>query len=356
MSDWQSILLGTTATVRDAIAALERGALGIALVVDDEKHLLGTVTDGDVRRAILRDVSLQESVTALLLRPPGSPYAQPIAAPLGTPDDELLALMHIRAVQQVPLLDTAGRVKGLATMAELTRRSDLGIPAVVMAGGFGNRLHPLTENKPKPMLSIGDKPILERIIEGLCSHGINDIWLATHYQAGQIRAYFGDGRKWGTRIRYVHEKEPLGTAGALSLLPEHFDTPFLLMNGDLLTRLSYRTLYRFHQDVGGVMTVCVKEYDVHVPFGVVEVENGLVRSLNEKPTRRFFINAGIYVLAPQMLDYVPQNRKFDITELVQQLVQQGQRVAGFPIHEYWLDIGQRRDYRKAQEDVKNGRL
>ena len=356
MKDWQAILIRPPATVRDAIAAIERGALGIALVVDDNNHLLGTITDGDVRRAILRHVPLDGSVGELLVRPEGSPYARPITALYGTPDDELLALMHIKTVEQVPLVDPEGHVLGLATMSDLTRRRDLGIPAVVMAGGFGKRLQPLTENTPKPLLPVGDKPILERIIEGLCRHGIRDIWLTTHYQAEQIRAHFGDGHKWTAHIHYVHEETPLGTAGALSLLPERFATPFLLMNGDLLTRLNYRSLYQFHMAVGAIMTVCVKEYDTRVPYGVVEIDNGLVQGLNEKPISRFFINAGIYILMPQLLDYVPPNHRLNITELVRQLVAAGKKVASFPIQEYWLDIGRMPDYQQAQEDIKDGRL
>jgi dTDP-glucose pyrophosphorylase len=349
-------LLKPDATVRDAIAVLERAAQGIALVVDEADRLLGTVTDGDIRRAILRHVPLEAHVDELLLRPSGSPYAEPVTAPYGTPDDELLALMHIRTVHQIPLVGPEGRVVGLATMSELTRRRELGIPAVVMAGGFGTRLHPLTADTPKPLLPVAGRPILERIIEGLCRHGVCDIWLTVHYQAEQIRSHFGDGRKWNAHIRYIEEEAPLGTAGALSLLPERFDTAFLLMNGDLLTRLNFRSLYRYHMDVEAVMTVCVKEHDIHVPFGVVESENGMVRSLSEKPTSRFLINAGIYFLAPQLLDYIPKRRPFNVTDLVQQLVREGKRVASFPIREYWLDIGQLPDYEQAQEDAESGRL
>lgn len=356
MRDWQDVLLQPTATVRDAIAALERGAIGIALVVDADNRLLGTVTDGDIRRAILRDVSLDDGVEELLVRPEGSPYRRPITAPADTPDDELLALMHIKTVHQIPLIDSGGRVLGLATMSELTRRRNLGIPAVIMAGGFGTRLHPLTENTPKPLLPIGGKPILAWIVEGLRSHGITDIWISTHYHAHQIRQYFGDGSRWGASIRYVHEQEPIGTAGALSLLPERFTTPFLLMNGDLLTRLNYRSLYQFHIDVGATMTVCVKQHNIQVPFGVVEIENGLVRDLSEKPSRRLHINAGIYVLSPELIDYVPANQPYNITDLIRRLLQEGKKTASFPIREYWLDIGQMPDYEQAQDDVINGRL
>lgn len=355
MQEWQRILIRTDATLRDALAAIEGGAAGIALVVDQNNRLLGTVTDGDVRRALLRDVPLNGNVQELLVRPEGSPYAQPVIARMETPDDELLALMHIKAVQQIPLVDPERRVVGLATLSELTRRRDLGIPAVVMAGGFGARLRPLTEHTPKPLLLIGDKPILERLVEGLCTHGIRDIWMAIHYRAEQIQAYFGDGSRWNARIRYIHEKEPLGTAGALSLLPQRFETPFLLMNGDLVTRLNYRSLYRFHQDIGADMTICVKEHEVHVPYGVIEMENGFVRNLSEKPMNRFLINAGIYILDPHLLRYVP-SRRFNMTELVQQLATEGKRVASFPIQEYWLDIGHLPNYEQAQEDIENGRL
>ena len=317
MKNWRKVLIHPNATIRDAVAAIEQGAMGIALVIDEDSRLLGTVTDGDVRRAILRNVPLEGDVHELLVRPMGSPYPKPITAPYGIPEDELLALMHIKSVHQIPLVDSAGRVTGLALMSELTRRRDLSIPAVVMAGGVGTRLHPLTENTPKPLLPVGGKSILERIVEGLCRHGICDIWLAIHYHAEQIQTHFGDGRKWGIQIRYIHEETPLGTAGALSLLPERFTTPFLLMNGDLLTRLNYHSLYQFHVDVDALMTVCVKESDVRVPYGVVEVENGLVWNLVEKPTDRFFINAGIYILAPQLLDYIPRDRQFNITGLVQ---------------------------------------
>lgn len=354
MKEWRHVLLRPTATVRDAIAVLERGAMGIALVVDTDNRLLGTVTDGDIRRAILRNVPLEGSVDELLFRHEDSPYKHPITAQAGTPFDELLALMHIKKVHQIPLVDANGRVLGLATMSELTRRSSLGIPAMVMAGGFGTRLHPLTESTPKPLLPVGGKPILAWLVEGLCSHGITDIWIATHYHADQIRDFFGDGGRWGASIRYVHEEEPLGTAGALSLLPERFTTPFLLMNADLLTRLNYRSLYQFHLDVGAVMTLCVKRHSIQVPYGVVELENGLVRSLNEKPRRLLYINAGIYVLSPELLDYVQPGRRCDVTDLIRRLLAEGKRTASFPIREYWLDIGQMPDYHQAQADVQNG--
>jgi dTDP-glucose pyrophosphorylase len=356
MKDWRETCIHSNASVRDAIAALELSAVGIALVVDEDNRLIGTVTDGDVRRGILRNVPLEGSVRELLARPTGSPYAKPITAPIGTPDDEILAMMHIKSVHQIPLVDSDGHVMGLALMADLTRRADLGIPAVVMAGGFGTRLYPLTEHVPKPLLPAGNKPILEHIVEGLAGHGIREIWLTTHYHADQIRARFGDGREWHVRIRYIYEETPLGTAGALSLLPERFSTSFLLMNGDLLTRLNYRSLFQFHEDVGADMTVCVNEHDIRVPYGVVEVKNGLIRRLDEKPVNRHFINAGIYVLTPGLLDFIPQNRRFDITELVQTLVAQGKKVVSFPIQEYWLDVGQMPDYERAQEDVKNGRF
>lgn len=353
MVDWRKVLLQPTATVRDAIAALERGAMGIALVVAGDNRLLGTITDGDIRRAMLRDVSLSDGVQELLVRPEGSPYQHPITAPAGTPDDELLALMHIKTIHQIPLLDPDGRVLGLATMSELTHRRNLGIPAMVMAGGFGTRLYPLTENTPKPLLPVGGKPILAWIVEGLCSHGITDIWITIHYHADQIRDYFGGGSKWGARIRYVHEKEPLGTAGALGLLPERFTTPFILMNADLLTRLNYRSLYQFHLDVGAVMTVCVKQHSIQIPYGVVEVENGLVRDLSEKPSRYLQINAGIYVLSPELIDYVPRAQHYNITDLIRRLLAEDRRTASFPIREYWLDIGQMPDYHRAQADIEN---
>jgi NDP-sugar pyrophosphorylase family protein len=238
----------------------------------------------------------------------------------------------------------------------LTRSKDLGIPAVVMAGGFGTRLYPLTKEVPKPMLLIGEKPLLEHIVEGLSRHGIRNIWLTTHYRPEQIREYFREGHKWNVEIHYIHEAEPRGTAGALGLLPKPFDTSFILMNGDLLTRLNYRALYQFHQDTGAAMTICVKEHQVNVPYGVVEAKDGMVYSLSEKPISRFHINAGIYVLTPQLLSYIPQERAYNVTELIRKLIATGQKVVSFPVQEYWQDIGQLPDYEKARRDFSKGRF
>jgi dTDP-glucose pyrophosphorylase/CBS domain-containing protein len=356
MENWQTFLVHTDATVRDAIAAIERGTAGIALVVREGKRLVGTVTDGDVRRAILRGVPLSGNVQELLRRDPDSPYAEPITAPVGTPADELVTLMHLKKINQIPLLDNAGRVVGLVTLSELTRRKELDVPAVIMAGGFGTRLYPLTKDIPKPMLPVGEKPLLEHIIKGLSSHGIRDIWLTVHYRSAQIRDYFGEGRKWNIQIHYINEEEPRGTAGALGLLPKPFDTAFLLMNGDLLTRLNYRALYQFHRDTEAAMTVCVKEHQVNVPYGVVEAQDGLVYGLSEKPISRFHINAGIYMLTPELLRYIPQGNAYNVTDLIRTLIANGQKVVSFPVQGYWQDIGQLPDYEKARRDFAEGRF
>jgi NDP-sugar pyrophosphorylase family protein len=221
-----------------------------------------------------------------------------------------------------------------------------------MAGGFGKRLLPLTQNTPKPMLPIGEQPLMERMIGQLRDAGIHRVNVTTHFEPEKIRDYFGDGERFGVNLNYVSEERPLGTAGALRLI-ETKKEPLLIINGDILTRVDFRAMLDFHREHQADLTVGVREYDFQVPYGVIETEGARVTGVNEKPVYKFFVNAGIYLLQPALDEFIPKDERFDMTDLIEKLIAAGRTVASFPIMEYWLDIGRLADYERAQEDVKN---
>ena len=354
-SELNRLCISPTQTIREAIAAIDRGGEGIALVLDDSRRLIGTVTDGDIRRALLGGIDVGVSVTVLLGRKASSLYPSPVTAPFGTSRAALLQLMQERVLRQIPLVDATGRVQGLALLSELLPAQATALQAVIMAGGFGTRLLPLTEELPKPMLRVGDRPLLERIIVQLRDVGIRQVNVTTHHQRDRIVDYFGNGEAFGVEMHYVNEDRPLGTAGALGLMPTP-DAPVLVINGDILTQVDFRAMVAFHQEHKADMTVGVRQYSFQVPYGVVECDGAHVSRLTEKPELRFFVNAGIYLLEPTVHRHIRSDCHFDMTDLIQCLLDAHQPVVSFPIHEYWLDIGHHPDYMRAQEDVENGRV
>ena len=343
-------MISPTATVRETLARINLSE-GFALIVDEDRHLLGTVTDGDIRRAVLANINLEAPVQKLIDIRNRELYPTPVTAPAGTSPGDLLGLMTERLVRQVPLLDKQGRVVDLALLEDLVKQHDLPLSAVVMAGGFGTRMRPLTDDFPKPMLPIGDKPVLQLIIEQLQSAGISKVQLTTHFKPDVIRKHFGDGKKFGVDLQYVNEDQPLGTAGALGLVPD-INEPMLVLNGDVLTQVDFRALVAFHREHKAELTVGVRQYDFQVPYGVVQCEGAEVQGVEEKPTLNFFVNAGIYLLEPSAHRSIPTGQKFDMTDLIGKLRSEGRRVVAFPVVEYWMDIGRHVDYEQAQEDVK----
>lgn len=342
-------------SIRDVMTCIDRNAQGIALVVDKERRLLGTVTDGDIRRAILAKINLEKPVTELLTRKAGSPYPQPVTASVGTKRDKILALIQEHSVRHVPLLDGDGHVVDLAMLDELLPEQVLPVQAVIMAGGFGIRLRPLTEELPKAMLPVGDRPLMELIVEQLRQAGIRRVSVTTHYMPEKIVEHFGDGSNFGVELSYVPEDRPLGTAGALGLMKTPQE-PMLVINGDILTQVNFRAMLDYHREHKADLTVAVRKYDLNVPYGVVESDGSFVQGLTEKPSFSLFVNAGIYLLEPAVHRYIPNGQHFDMTELIQRLLKEKRPVASFPIVEYWLDIGLHADYKQAQEDIKNGRF
>ena len=323
------------------------------MVVDDERRLIGTVTDGDIRRAILVDFDLGLSVRTLLERREAAPQPGPITAVVGTTETELLHMMNEHALRQIPLVNAVGQVVDLALLRVLAKDYELPLRAVVMAGGYGTRLRPLTEDLPKPMLPMGDRPLLELIIEQLRQAGIRQVDLTTHYKGERIEQHFGDGRDFGVEIQYVNEDQPLGTAGALSLL-DTSDEPLLVINGDILTDVDFREILHFHRDQQADMTVAVRQYEIQVPYGVIETDGVAITGIAEKPAVRQFINAGIYLLNSEVCRFIPNGQPYDMPDLINRLIAEGLRVVCFPVREYWLDIGKLEDYHRALADVEKG--
>ena len=333
------------------MACIDSGDAQIALVVDEKQRLLDTITDGDVRRAILAGIDLDSPVSVLQDRRAGSPYPEPVTAPLGAERAVLLRMMQQRGVRQMPLLDESQRVAGLVTLRDLLVGEILPLRAVVMAGGYGHRLKPLTDDLPKPMLPIGNKPLLELIINQLRDAGVREINVTTHYKSESISKHFRDGRDFGVDIRYLHEKEPMGTAGALSLLDKSDDT-LLVINGDILTRIDFRAMLDFHREHDADMTVGVRSHEIRIPYGVIESDGVVITGIAEKPVVQRFISAGIYMLDPDVLGHIPPDRPSDMPDLISGLLDHKRRVVGFPVHEYWLDIGHIEDYRKAVAEME----
>jgi len=343
--DASGILVGPDTSIRAALEIIDSQGMQIALVVDGDRRLLGTVTDGDVRRGILAGRDLADPVQRVM-------HVGPTTASPETGRDRLLAAMKSRRIHQVPVVDARGRVLGIEILDELLVREPVDNPVLLLAGGKGQRLRPFTEHVPKPLLEVGGRPILERIVGDLRDAGFRRFWLSVNYRADMIEAHFGDGAAFGVSIAYLHEERPLGTAGALGLLPEAPELPFLVMNGDLLTAVDPRLLLDYHRGLGAEATMCVRGFDMTVPYGVVERDGHRFVSIEEKPVQNFFVNAGIYALSPSVLDLVDPGARLDMPELFARLASAGREAAVYPLREYWLDIGRPAELDQARSEVR----
>lgn len=341
-------------SMREVLRRIDANGKGVAVAVDAAGRFLGLVTDGDVRRAILAGLDFEQTVAEFLARkavPGGHP---PLTAPPETSENDLRRMIDASGVRHLPLVDGDGRFVGLALKSDLTRESEPALRAVVMAGGKGVRLRPFVAT-PKPLVKVGNKPVIERIVDQLKESGVTRINVTTHYKADKIQEHFGDGSRFGVQVGYTYEDEPLGTAGALALV-EPSDEPMLVINGDIMTTVDFRAMLAFHREQKSDLTVAVRTYEVSVPFGVVEAEGAKVTRLVEKPSLKFFINAGIYLLEPAVVRRIPQGRKTDMTDLIGQLLETGGNVTSFPIHEYWVDIGQMDDFIRVETDALEGKF
>lgn len=347
MKDWRQIVVSPETTLRDAIARIDGSGLQLALVLDRDGRLAGVLSDGDIRRAILRGCDLASSTADVM-------NCNPTTAPASSKRNELLALMRRKVLHHVPLINSEMHVVGLATLDELTGVLERPNWVVLMAGGLGSRLMPLTENCPKPMLQVGGKPILESILESFSEQGFRQFFLSVNYLAHAVRDHFGDGSQWGVDISYLHEDKRLGTAGALSLLPDRPSDPLVVMNGDLLTRVRFDNMLNFHSEHGAAATMAVREYDFQVPYGVVQLNGSNIAAIEEKPVHRFFVNAGIYTLSPEVFEHIPNDTFFDMPTLFDRMLAAGHPTSAYPLREYWLDIGRLEELERAQNEWSNG--
>lgn len=353
--DLTNLTIGLGDSIHDAIAQMELSKLGIVLVVDSAQKLLGTITDGDLRRATLASIEMESPVSTILAHKAGSPFAKPVTAPVGAERSELLRILEERVILHLPLVDEDERVVALVTMGDLLVRKTDPLQAVIMAGGMGTRLMPLTNDLPKPMLQVGDRPLLEIIVSQLKAADIRNIKVSVRHQAEKIEDYFGDGKAFGVDITYSAEDQPLGTAGALGLMRPPDDTT-LVFNGDILTAVDLRAMLAYHRENHADLTVAVHQQEFQVPYGVVECDGSFVKALSEKPVIKSFINAGIYLLEPSVYGLIPDGERYDMTELIGRLLEEDKPVAAFPVREYWIDIGEPRNYERANEDITEGRV
>jgi len=347
MLDVSLVSISPFATALEALKVIDRGAAQIALVVDEQQRLVGTLTDGDIRRGLLHGETLEASAERLMNRQ--FSFVRSVED-----QSEVLEMMRRELLRQIPVLDEQGRVVELLLLQELLMPSQLSNAVVIMAGGKGTRLRPHTEHCPKPMLPVDGKPMLEILLEQCIASGFRQFYLSVNYLKEQIIEHFGDGKAWGVAIDYLVEDQPLGTAGSLQLLPVSVQEPFLVMNGDVLTRLNPSHLLRFHFEHEAAGTLCVREHITTVPFGVVQANGVELAGFEEKPSYRQLVNAGVYVIDPQLLPLLPPHQPTDMPTLLQSAQQAGHRVAVCPIHEYWIDVGRPETLRQAYQEWPTG--
>lgn len=340
----EEIVVHSETSLMDTMRLIDNLSTQFVIVVDSKNTLLGTVTDGDIRRGILRGEGLEVPIKTVM-------NIKPIVAQTGLSFTKYKKIMKEKKLRQLPIVDDSNHIVDvlfLDAMQLATNKNQV----VLMLGGLGTRLRPLTNDIPKPMLKVGNKPIVETIVEGFKQYGYANFIFSVNYKKEVIQNYFQTGEAFGINIEYIEEQKRMGTAGALSLIENRPTEPFFVMNGDLLTQVNYDKLMQFHLEHGSMATMCVREYEYQVPYGVIETNGTNLTAIREKPVHRSFVNAGIYVLSPEVFDYIPEDAFYDMPTLFEKLVGVGQKTSVFPIHEYWLDIGQIDDFQRANEKYK----
>lgn len=345
MKNTDKIKLPLGASLRDALNIIDAGGMHIAIVTDDCDRIIGLVSDGDIRRALIGNKSLDDSVVDILNK-------QPITVKENDPAADILAKAKKYRLSQLPVVDNENKLLDVIDITSLVTPLSKSNPVVLMVGGLGTRLRPLTDKMPKPLLKVGDKPILHTIIKQFRLYGFKNIILCVNYRAEMIREYFGNGSKFGVNIEYVYEDKRMGTAGALSLI-KGIEKPFFVMNGDLLTNINFEYLYKYHLSTNAEATMCVREYEYQVPYGVIEMKGNNILKITEKPIQSFYVSAGIYMLDPSVLQHIPEDKFYDMPTLFDDIMQNSGRAVSYPIKEYWMDIGQINEYKKANEEYSN---
>jgi dTDP-glucose pyrophosphorylase len=343
---WQSTLLPMGATIQQAIHSLETSCMQIVLAVAEDNQLIGTLTDGDIRRAFLKGHRLDSVIDDVVNR-------NPLVVPPEIGKDLVLQLMKFNRIHQLPTVDQDGIVVGLHVWDIILAPATIDNIILIMAGGKGTRLRPQTENCPKPMLEVGGKPILEYIIERAKIDGFQNFVISLHYLGHMIEDHFGDGRRYGVNIKYVKEESPLGTAGCLSLLSENPLLPLIVINGDVLTDINYNDFLDFHNRQSAAATMAVRQYEIQNQFGVVKINGVEIERFEEKPIYRSYVNAGIYALKPECINYLEYNKHCDMPTLFERIKKNYGRTIVYPMHEPWLDVGRPSDLDLARTSYIN---
>lgn len=342
MDEWEKCLVVPDRTIRQAMEQLGKSRQQAILVVDGDRRLLGTVTEGDFRRAVLAGISIDQPIVSIM-------NGHPITTTPGTDLRARIAVMRRHSIRHLPVVDGQGRVVGLVRPEAIIKsnapKHDNWV--VIMAGGQGQRLRPLTADTPKPLLPVGGRPLLETIVRGLSDHGLTRIYMSINYRGEQIKTHFGDGERFGVEIRYIEEQRSMGTAGALGLIQETHGDPLLVVNGDVLTKINYGSLLAYHEEHEADAAIGLREFETQIPFGVVTSDGDRVLDIVEKPIQRVMVNAGIYVIEPKVVARVPKDDPIDMTDVLRDLVAAGGKVVGYAIHDYWLDVGRIEDLDRA---------
>lgn len=341
--DWKKCIVNSVMSLRASVQVLNEGAMQIALVVDENNILKGVLTDGDFRRAVLDGVSVDAPVSQVM-------NANPITIRLGESKDKALQLMKAKEIHQIPVLDEHGRVHNVYTIDNLYKSESKENEIVLMAGGLGSRLKGLTKDTPKPLLKVGGRPLVETTVLNLKEQGFWKFVLCVNYLSGQLKDYFGDGSSLGVHIRYVEERKRLGTAGALRIADIDLSLPVFVMNADVLTSLDFNQFLQFHKDGKYLATMAVRKYESQIPYGVIEIDNSKIISMQEKPVNSCFINAGIYCFNAEVFKDIPQDEYFDMNQFFTGLISSKKKVGAFPVNDYWIDIGHLEDYERANLD------
>ena len=345
MTDWKKTVLDQKTSIHKVIETIENTSMQIALIVDENGQLVGTVTDGDIRRGILKGIPLGDPVQKVM-------KTDPVVVREYESREAVLSIIKHLQLYSIPIVDENRYPVGLARLNKLLLTGERENWVVLMAGGLGRRLKPMTDECPKPLLKVGNKPILENILENFRENGFSRFYISVNYMSDMIEEYFGDGSRWGVEIKYLYEDKKLGTAGAISLIKEKHSEPMFVMNGDLLTKVNFQQMLDFHIEHKADVTMGIREFDFQVPYGVVKRDDYRFVDIIEKPVQKLFINAGIYILNPELLEMMPGNSFYEMPNLLKYFKDQNKDIIVFPVREYWLDIGHIDDYKQANEYIK----
>jgi len=348
MINFRKLYINTSSTIKEAMRVIELGTLKMALVVDDEEMFMGILSDGDIRRALLNDYILSDKIDTIYTK-------EAVVAYISDTNDLIIRKGITNDIYQIPILNESGKVVEFRELHNISNIAQNQNKVVIMAGGLGTRLQPLTDETPKPLLPVGGKPILETIIETFSKNSFKNFIISVNYKSEMIKEYFGDGEKFGVNIEYVDETKRMGTAGSLSLMKKSLTECFFVVNADLLTDLNYNYLLQYHLGHEADATLCVRQYTMQIPYGVVETINQTILEIEEKPEHSFLVSGGIYVFRPNVLEFIPEGEYYDMPTLFDKLITMKKRVNAFSIRDrdYWRDIGNIDEYKKANEEYES---